>query len=127
VPNRPAAPGLEISDNRITRTIVEGVQIIPGGIDSASGQPNYYDHLTIRRNVVSDFRLLDGVKYSGAAFALEIIGNLATNVVIENNKVRGAVLYGDVRDGPWYLELMSEGRDVRALRDNLLFGSTKGK
>jgi nitrite reductase (NADH) large subunit len=48
-------------------------------------------------------------------------------VVIENNKVRGAVLYGDVKDGPWYLELMSEGRDVRVLRDKLLFGSTSGK
>jgi hypothetical protein len=32
-----------------------------------------------------------------------------------------------VKDGPWYLELMSEGRDVRALRDKLLFGSTSGK
>lgn len=48
-------------------------------------------------------------------------------VVIEDNKVRGAVLYGDVRDGPWYLELMSQGRDVRTLRDKLLFGSTSGK
>jgi NAD(P)H-dependent nitrite reductase small subunit len=48
-------------------------------------------------------------------------------VVIEDNKVRGAVLYGDVRDGPWYLELMSQGRDVRTLRDTLLFGSTSVK
>jgi nitrite reductase (NADH) large subunit len=44
-------------------------------------------------------------------------------VVIENNKVRGAVLYGDVKDGPWYFELISEGRDVGPLRDKLLFGS----
>ena len=44
-------------------------------------------------------------------------------VVIEDNKIRGAVLYGDVKDGPWYLELMTEGRDVGPLRDKLLFGS----
>jgi NAD(P)H-dependent nitrite reductase small subunit len=44
-------------------------------------------------------------------------------VVIENNKVRGAVLYGDVKDGPWYFELMAQGRDVGALRDKLLFGA----
>jgi NAD(P)H-dependent nitrite reductase small subunit len=44
-------------------------------------------------------------------------------VVIENNKVRGAVLYGDVKDGPWYFELIAEGRDVGPLRDKLLFGS----
>jgi nitrite reductase (NADH) large subunit len=44
-------------------------------------------------------------------------------VVIENNKVRGAVLYGDVKDGPWYFELMTQGRDIGPLRDKLLFGA----
>jgi nitrite reductase (NADH) large subunit len=44
-------------------------------------------------------------------------------VVLEDNKVRGAVLYGDTRDGPWYYELMLEGRDVGPLRDHLLFGA----
>ncbi|WP_129778838.1 nitrite reductase small subunit NirD [Peristeroidobacter soli] len=43
-------------------------------------------------------------------------------IVIEDNKVRGAVLYGDTRDGAWYCELMSEGRDVSPLRDKLIFG-----
>ena len=41
--------------------------------------------------------------------------------------MRGAVLYGDVRDGPWYCELMTQGRDVGALRDTLLFGATSVK
>jgi nitrite reductase (NADH) large subunit len=44
-------------------------------------------------------------------------------VVIQDNKVRGAVLYGDVKDGPWYLELMSQQRDIGPLRDKLLFGA----
>jgi nitrite reductase (NADH) large subunit len=44
-------------------------------------------------------------------------------LVIQDNKVRGAVLYGDVKDGPWYLELMSEQRDIGSLRDKLLFGA----
>lgn len=43
-------------------------------------------------------------------------------IVIEDNKVRGAVLYGDTRDGAWYCELMNEGRDVGPLRDKLIFG-----
>ena len=43
-------------------------------------------------------------------------------IVIEDNKVRGAVLYGDTRDGAWYCELMSQGRDVGPLRDKLIFG-----
>jgi NAD(P)H-dependent nitrite reductase large subunit/NAD(P)H-dependent nitrite reductase small subunit len=44
-------------------------------------------------------------------------------LVIQNNKVRGAVLYGDVKDGPWYLELMAQQRDIGSLRDKLLFGA----
>ena len=44
-------------------------------------------------------------------------------LVIENNRVRGAVLYGDVKDGPWYFELMTQGRDIGPMRDKLLFGA----
>ena len=44
-------------------------------------------------------------------------------IVIEKNRVRGAVLYGDVKDGPWYFELMTQGKDIGPMRDKLLFGS----
>jgi nitrite reductase (NADH) large subunit len=47
---------------------------------------------------------------------------LYKRVVIRDNKILGAVLYGDARDGAWYSELMAEGRDITALRDRLLFG-----
>jgi nitrite reductase (NADH) large subunit len=43
-------------------------------------------------------------------------------LVIRDNKLRGAVLYGDAQDGPWYFELMAAGRDISSLRDQLLFG-----
>ena len=43
-------------------------------------------------------------------------------LVIRDNKLRGAVLYGDARDGAWYFDLMTAGRDITALRDHLLFG-----
>jgi nitrite reductase (NADH) large subunit len=36
--------------------------------------------------------------------------------------LRGALLYGDARDGAWYFELMTAGRDITTLRDHLLFG-----
>ncbi len=41
---------------------------------------------------------------------------------IRGGKLRGAVLYGDARDGAWYFDLMTTGTDVTALRANLLFG-----
>jgi nitrite reductase (NADH) large subunit len=43
-------------------------------------------------------------------------------VVIQDNKVRGAVLYGDASDSAWYFDLMKEQRDIADLRDKLLFG-----
>ena len=43
-------------------------------------------------------------------------------LVLEDDRIRGAVLVGDTTDGPWYVELMTEGRPIGALRDKLLFG-----
>jgi NAD(P)H-dependent nitrite reductase small subunit len=48
-------------------------------------------------------------------------------IVIERNTVRGAVLYGDVRDSGWYLDLMTSGADITKLRDTLLFGPKVAK
>jgi len=45
-------------------------------------------------------------------------------LVIENNQVRGAVLYGDVKDGSWYFDLITKQRDISSVRDKLLFGAT---
>jgi NAD(P)H-dependent nitrite reductase small subunit len=43
-------------------------------------------------------------------------------LVIRDNRLRGAVLYGDAKLGSWYFELMSAGQDIGSLRDTLLFG-----
>ena len=43
-------------------------------------------------------------------------------IVIEDNKVAGAVLYGDTADGLWYLDLIKSGAPVGAMRDDLIFG-----
>ncbi|HQT80962.1 MAG: nitrite reductase large subunit [Ferrovum sp. 37-45-19] len=43
-------------------------------------------------------------------------------LVLRNNKLRGAVMYGETVDGPWYFQLMREATDVSELREHLLFG-----
>src|SRR5215469_4975214 len=43
-------------------------------------------------------------------------------VVLRDRKLVGAVLYGDVADGQWYLQMMRDKQDVSALRDRLVFG-----
>jgi nitrite reductase (NADH) large subunit len=48
-------------------------------------------------------------------------------LVIEQDKIRGAVLYGDVRDSGWYLDLMNEDRNIHAFRDQLLFGAPQSR
>jgi nitrite reductase (NADH) large subunit len=48
-------------------------------------------------------------------------------LVIEQDKIRGAVLYGDVRDSGWYLDLMQEGRNIHSFRDELLFGAPQSR
>lgn len=48
--------------------------------------------------------------------------NIYRRVVIKNNKVAGAVMYGDTANGPWYSRLLSEGRNIVNIRDTLMFG-----
>lgn len=43
-------------------------------------------------------------------------------VVLKNNRICGAVMYGDTLDGSWYFQLMRDSTDVANLREKLLFG-----
>jgi nitrite reductase (NADH) large subunit len=43
-------------------------------------------------------------------------------LVICDNAIKGAVLYGDTMDGTWYFQLMREGTNIADLRKTLLFG-----
>jgi nitrite reductase (NADH) large subunit len=45
-------------------------------------------------------------------------------LVIANGSLIGAVLFGDVADGAWYLELIRSGSSIERLRDDLVFGRT---
>ncbi len=48
---------------------------------------------------------------------------LYKRVVLRDNKVVGAVLYGDTADGAWYFDLLEEGRGcLGTIRDTLIFG-----
>jgi nitrite reductase (NADH) large subunit len=43
-------------------------------------------------------------------------------LVIKNNKLIGAVLYGDTADGAWFYKHITDGTDITPLRDQLIFG-----
>jgi len=50
------------------------------------------------------------------------VGGSYKKLVLQGERLVGACLFGDTTDGPWYLALIREGRNVAALRDALLFG-----
>ena len=43
-------------------------------------------------------------------------------VVVKDDRVIGAVLYGDTADGGWYFDLLKKGDDISDIRDLLVFG-----
>ncbi len=47
---------------------------------------------------------------------------LYKKVVLKDNRIQGAVMYGDTIDGTWYFELMRDRTDISDFRDSLLFG-----
>jgi nitrite reductase (NADH) large subunit len=52
------------------------------------------------------------------------IGGVYKKLVIKNNQLVGACLYGDTVDGAWYFKLLREGTDITSLRDKLMFGES---
>lgn len=44
-------------------------------------------------------------------------------LILRHNRLVGAVLYGDTRDGPWYFRQSLDRRDLTACRHTLIFGA----
>ncbi|GLU35778.1 nitrite reductase large subunit NirB [Trinickia caryophylli] len=51
-------------------------------------------------------------------------GGVYKKLVIEDDRLVGACLYGDTSDGAWYFKLLREGRKLGELRDRLMFGES---
>jgi nitrite reductase (NADH) large subunit len=43
-------------------------------------------------------------------------------LVLKDNRVVGAVLYGETADGSWFFDLLRSGTDISDMRDTLIFG-----
>ncbi|MBP6336931.1 MAG: nitrite reductase large subunit NirB [Vitreoscilla sp.] len=49
-------------------------------------------------------------------------GGVYKKLVLKDDKLVGACLYGDTVDGSWYFKLLREGRTLHDIRDKLMFG-----
>ncbi|WP_119156902.1 nitrite reductase large subunit NirB [Caldimonas tepidiphila] len=51
-------------------------------------------------------------------------GGVYKKLVLKDDRLVGACLYGDTVDGSWYFKLVREGKNVAELRDKLMFGES---
>lgn len=54
------------------------------------------------------------------------VGGIYKKLVIKDDKLVGACLYGDTADGAWYLRLIREGASIAGRREHLMFGEGVG-
>ncbi|WDS38217.1 nitrite reductase large subunit NirB [Pseudoxanthomonas sp.] len=78
---------------------------------------------------VTGIDLFSAGDFMGGDGAEEIVlsdpaGGVYKKLVIRDDKLVGACLYGDTGDGGWYFKLLKDGTPVHDQRDALIFGET---
>jgi nitrite reductase (NADH) large subunit len=91
------------------------------------GIASYTGSVTSTKLKVTGIELFSAGDFVGNDSTEEIVFKDEANgtykkIVLADNRIQGAVLYGDTVDGSWYFQLMKDGTDVSAFRDTLLFG-----
>ncbi len=76
---------------------------------------------------VTGIDLFSAGQFAGGADTEEIVmrdplAGVYKKLVIRDDRLVGACLYGDTADGAWYLALLREGRPIHDIRDQLMFG-----
>lgn len=91
------------------------------------GHSRYIQQATATKLKVTGVDLYSAGDFIGDADSEDLVlrdprRGVYKRLVLKHNRVVGAVLYGDVKDGPWYFDLIQNKADVTALRSRLLFG-----
>jgi nitrite reductase (NADH) large subunit len=91
------------------------------------GIGRYQGSLTSTKLKVTGIDLFSAGNFMGGDDHEEIVmsdpfGGVYKKLVIKDDKLVGACLYGDTVDGSYYFKLLREGRNVADIRDKLMFG-----
>src|SRR5437867_9634402 len=91
------------------------------------GIGRYAGSVTSTKLKVTGIDLFSAGEFSGGAGTEDIVlndalGGVYKRIVLRENRVVGAVLYGDTADGSWYLQLLRDKQNVAEIRDHLMFG-----
>jgi nitrite reductase (NADH) large subunit len=100
------------------RALADGLTDRPSG---------YAGSATSTRLKVSGVDVFSAGDFAGGDGVQDIVLRDASKGVYKRLSVRedrliGAVLYGDARDGGWYFDLIRKGQDIADLRDRLILG-----
>ncbi|ABD27403.1 assimilatory nitrite reductase (NAD(P)H) large subunit precursor [Novosphingobium aromaticivorans DSM 12444] len=96
--------------------------------DCVTGNPSGYEgSVTSTKLKVSGIDLFSAGDFSGGEGAEDIVMRDASRgiykrVIVREDRVVGAVLYGDTGDGSWYFDLLKKGEDISEIREALIFG-----
>ena len=93
------------------------------------GIGRYTGSQTSTKLKVTGIDLFSAGDFMGGAGTEEIVmsdpfGGVYKKLVIRDDKLVGACLYGDTVDGSWYFKLLRDGRPIGDIRDKLMFGES---
>ena len=94
-----------------------------------AGIGRYGGSLTSTKLKVTGIDLFSAGDFTGGDGTEEIVlsdpfAGVYKKLVLRDDKLVGACLYGDTVDGSWYFQLLREGRTVADIRDKLMFGES---
>jgi nitrite reductase (NADH) large subunit len=118
VQHRGACYGLVAPIWEMCRALAAGLAASPRG---------YEGSVTSTKLKVSGVDVFSAGDFSGGAGCEDIVlrdaaRGIYKRVVVKDDRVVGAVLYGDTQDGNWYFDLLRQQQDVFDIREALIFG-----
>jgi len=93
------------------------------------GIGRYLGSQTSTKLKVTGIDLFSAGDFMGGEGCEEIVmsdpyGGVYKKLVIKDDQLVGACLYGDTVDGSWYFKLLRDGRKLNDIRDKLMFGES---
>ncbi|WP_295954231.1 nitrite reductase large subunit NirB [Rhodoferax sp.] len=93
------------------------------------GIGRYMGSLTSTKLKVTGIDLFSAGDFTGGEGTEEIVmsdpfGGVYKKLVLKDDKLIGACLYGDTVDGSYYFKLLRDGRSIGEVRDRLMFGES---
>jgi len=87
----------------------------------------YKGSVTSTKLKVTGIDLFSAGDFMGSDDAEEVllhdaVGGVYKKLVIKDDTIIGAVLYGDTTDGAWYFQLLRDRKPIHEIRDHLMFG-----